>query len=239
MTEIPATEEKKVDTGAATTVSAASIVSGDTDKFPPPTGNPPPPIAGAGEPSSLPPQGEGKRGRGRPPGSKNRPRGDDPFTPPPPPEPPKPPVDYDALAIAVFGMTTGILAQSIGPEWLPREPPPGLPGEKEMVCTALATYMKSKNMPDLPPGVMLCLVIGMYSAPRLQAPATKEKVKGMWFWLRSKFGRKKKDHIPSENTREPEKKAEPAKGEDKKDDGLARGAAVAGEWSHPPMNMHT
>ncbi len=195
----------------AVSVSAASIVGEDTDTFsgagsatnPPPIASASP--AGPGTPPVTEPM---KRGRGRPPGSKNKAAGapgGSPSFDDVPKEPPPAPVDYKAMATMIFKITSGTMAQVLGPEWLPRQPPPGLPGEEEMVIEATANYMKTKQMPDIPPGAMLCLVILMYSAPRFQAPSTKEKVKGVWFWIKSKFGRKKKNFVSSENTREPSK----------------------------------
>jgi hypothetical protein len=132
-------------------------------------------------------------------------------------------VDYMALSAMMFGMTTNVLAQALGSEWLPRPgrpeqsrpglaPIPAMPGEDQMVVPVLAKYLESKQMPDLPPGIMLTLVLAAYAAPRFREPATKEKIKGVWFWVRSKLGRKNKQvaKVVSETTRQSqESPAEP------------------------------
>lgn len=197
------------------TVTAASIVAGDNDNFPPAGNTNPPPLPGATAPNSQTPPPEGKRGRGRPPGSKNKRPGDPSFSDLPPPQPEKP-VDYKAMSLMIFKITTGTMAQVFGPEWLPRQPPPGMPGEEEMIVEAGAEYMKTKNMPDIPPGVLLLLLCAGYAAPRFHAPSTKEKVKGIWFWIRSKFTRKKKTHVSSETPRQPEKPQDEKKAPDAK-----------------------
>jgi hypothetical protein len=87
-----------------------------------------------------------------------------------------------------------------------------MPGEDQMVVPVLAKYLESKQMPDLPPGIMLTMVLAAYAAPRFREPATKEKIKGVWFWVRSKLGRKNKQvaKVVSETTRQSqESPAEP------------------------------
>lgn len=94
--------------------------------------------------------------------------------------------DYGALANIFFDTGVGVTTMFFGPEWQPRSPE-----EKSMVTAPLAVYLKSKGMTDLPPGVILSIVILAYSAPRLQAPSTKQKLQGGWIWLKSKIFRKK------------------------------------------------
>lgn len=102
------------------------------------------------------------------------------------PESPSGP-DYSQLAGMTFDMSVGMATMIFGPEWQPRSP-----DEKAVVVAPLAAYMKSKGMSDLPPGMVLSLVCIAYAAPRLQAPTTKQKVVGIWLWIKSKFGRKHK-----------------------------------------------
>lgn len=101
-------------------------------------------------------------------------------------------VDYPAVAGMSFDMLTNILASIFGPEWRPESAE-----ERTMVVTSLAVYMKSKNMPDIPPGLMLCLVCGIYSAKRLQAPPTKAKIKLIFAWLKLKLGRFFRRRVPA------------------------------------------
>ena len=94
--------------------------------------------------------------------------------------------DYGALASMFFATGVGIGTAIFGPEWQAKSPE-----EKQMVCGPLAVYLKSKGMTDLPPGVVLSIVVLAYSAPRLQAPATRQKIQAWWFWVKSKFFRRK------------------------------------------------
>ena len=94
--------------------------------------------------------------------------------------------DYGALASMFFDTGVGIGTAVFGPEWQPKSPE-----EKNMVTAPLAVYLKSKGMTDLPPGVVLSIVVLAYSAPRLQAPATRKKIQAWWFWVKTKFFRRK------------------------------------------------
>lgn len=94
--------------------------------------------------------------------------------------------DYGVLASLFFDTGTGVATTIFGPEWQPRNPE-----EKAMVTGPLAVYLKSRGMTDLPPGVVLSIVCLAYSAPRLQAPSTKQKLGLWWMWVKSKIFRKK------------------------------------------------
>lgn len=100
-------------------------------------------------------------------------------------------VDYKALSYAVFDMSTGILTSTLGPEWQPREP-----NEREAVCIPLSVYFQSKQMQDLPPGLMLTAVVIAYAAPRLRAPSTSSKLQMGWTWLKLKLAKFKKVKKP-------------------------------------------
>ena len=95
-------------------------------------------------------------------------------------------VDYATMAGLTFDVSVGVLTTVFGPEWQPRSPE-----EKATVVGPLAAYMKAQGMTDLPPGVVLAIVAVAYSAPRLQATSTKQKITGAWLWLKSKIFRKK------------------------------------------------
>lgn len=101
-------------------------------------------------------------------------------------------VNYRALSEMTFDMATGIAAGVFGDEWKPREE-----AERQAVCVPLAAYLKSKNVTDIPPGVMLCVVVIAYSAPRLRAPSTAGKLKLAWEWVKAKnpFRRKRRLEI--------------------------------------------
>lgn len=167
----------------------AKVVSdGDLLSDPPPA---PPAGANAAPVQDPPPamgqgQTEEKRGRGRPPGSKTKKPDFSDLTPQ---------VDFSALAGNLVDMSTGTAATMIGPEWHPRSPE-----ERQMLVSNLANYLKAKDVKDIPPGWMLVFVVGAYSMPRFSQPATKEKLRFGWTWIKIKvipfFRRKRKSAAP-------------------------------------------
>jgi hypothetical protein len=96
------------------------------------------------------------------------------------------PVNYDAMATTLFDISTGAAGKLFGPEWLPSSN-----DEKQAVVGAAANYLRSKGLPDIPPGMMLVLVLGMYAAPRIQQPSTRGKLAAAWTWVRVKIFRRK------------------------------------------------
>lgn len=98
-------------------------------------------------------------------------------------------VNYDVMAVSVFDMSTGMLTMIFGNEWQPKSQE-----EKQMVCMGLKTYFQSKQMQDLPPGLMLTAICLAYAAPRLREPNTSSKLKMVWTWCKIKLSsfRKKK-----------------------------------------------
>lgn len=123
-----------------------------------------------------------KRGRGRPPGSKNKPQSPSTIadivtaeaTP-----------NYGLMGEVVFDMSTNALAVGLGPEWLPKTPE-----ERQLVSVSLGRYFETQKVKDIPPGMMLALVVTVYALPRLSQPSTSTKLKLGWTWLKSKFSRK-------------------------------------------------
>jgi hypothetical protein len=67
-------------------------------------------------------------------------------------------------------MVTGALEQFGGVHWKPTE------GEDKMLCDATHAYFVAKDIPDIPPGWMLFLVVMAYATPRLNHPDTIEKI---------------------------------------------------------------
>lgn len=189
----------------AAPITADKLVSDDVDKFPAgsekapeqPIVSPPPVEQNMGDNIEPP-----KKGRGRPKGSKNKEPSFSDVTGEAREIPKQ--IDYKGMALVCFKLSTNTMAQIFGPEWLPMQPQPGMPGEEEMVVGALATYLEKKQMPDIPPGVMLALICSMYCAPRFRAPSTRDKISGVWQWVKRKF-RKKEKSVKSENARQPEK----------------------------------
>lgn len=134
--------------------------------------------------------GEVKRGRGRPKGSKTRPSFDDVTAV-------ETVVNYEELAGFVFDSSTGSLSMALGPEWRAKTPE-----ERQGVVIVLAAYLKSKNVKDIPPGVMLTIVLLAYATPRLKEPETASKIKLGFAWFRFKawptftgFFRRKKNNV--------------------------------------------
>ena len=95
-------------------------------------------------------------------------------------------VNYHAMSEMLFDMSTGLLSKTFGPEWQPSNEE-----ERGHVVSAIELYARTKQLPDLPPGYMLCFVIGMYSLPRLAATPTKSKLFLAWCWLKGKVFRSK------------------------------------------------
>lgn len=119
-----------------------------------------------------------KRGRGRPPGSKNKKEGEE------IPEKEVIPVDYDGLAGQCFDISSGLMTMAVGPEWQPESP-----DERTAVVKPLAIYMESKGVSDIPPGVLLAIVITGYAAKRVRHPNTSAKIVLLWKWIKSKIFR--------------------------------------------------
>lgn len=143
---------------------------------------PPEPLATA----QTPPAPEQERGPGRPKGAKNKPKAPD-FSD----------IQTQAVAIVnheelsaqIFDLTTGIFSAYFGPEWAPKNE-----DERKSVVMPLAKYLKSKDVKDIPPGMMVCFVVAVYSASRINQPGTRSrlqewwgKMKLGWAWFKFKF----------------------------------------------------
>lgn len=94
-------------------------------------------------------------------------------------------VNYQAMAEMTFNIVTGACCQMIGPEWAPNDEK-----EKATIVLPLAAYYQSKNLPDIPPGMLLCLTVTAYAAARTRTPNTREKLSRGWNWIRGRFGKK-------------------------------------------------
>lgn len=94
-------------------------------------------------------------------------------------------VDYDMLAGMSFDMTTNTLALVLGNEWQPQNDT-----ERAVVVGAVKTYLQAKQVQDIPPGMLLAIVLTAYAAPRLRAPNTASKLSLAWAWFKSKLRRR-------------------------------------------------
>lgn len=102
------------------------------------------------------------------------------------PKPVGPPVDYGKLANVMFDMGVGLLTTGFGPEWQPENP-----DERQMIIDPLATYLESQGFTDLPPGVVLSIVVIAYSAKRIHHPNTKAKLVKIGGKVKGMLGNKK------------------------------------------------
>ena len=93
---------------------------------------------------------------------------------------------YENLAQMIFDTSTGIAQMTLGPEWAPRDS-----AERAGVVQPLARYLETQELKDIPPGVLLTMVVVAYSAPRITQPSTKARLAMGWLWLKSKFQKRK------------------------------------------------
>ena len=94
--------------------------------------------------------------------------------------------NYKQMGEMTFDLSTGIMVKVFGDEWKP-----SCPDERNTMVDAIRAYYESKQLPDIPPGMMLCFMIAVYSAPRFAAPATKNKLSLLWAWVKVKVFRRK------------------------------------------------
>jgi hypothetical protein len=79
------------------------------------------------------------------------------------------PTDYAATGKLLTGMFFGVTESTFGDEWKPT------PEENESITRETVRYCQARGFGDVPPGIALLLVVGMYAAPRLTKPKTLEK----------------------------------------------------------------
>lgn len=96
-------------------------------------------------------------------------------------QPAQPEKNFDGIANLTFDVSVNSLSALFGPEWQPHAPE-----EKAQVVGAIANYYKSRDLADIPPGMLLAIVVIAYSASRVTKPATKNKLHLAWSWLKVK-----------------------------------------------------
>jgi hypothetical protein len=135
---------------------------------------------------------EKKRGRGRPLGSKGAAKFAD--IPPEAKEPiPGEPekktfkLDNRKLAESIFSTWVNLMVGIFGPEWLPREAPPGSVGvqhEAETIVEPMIAWLDTFVVAICTPLQMLSFSVAMYSIQRISHPNTRAKIlgffKGAW-----------------------------------------------------------
>lgn len=62
--------------------------------------------------------------------------------------------------------------------------------ERAQMSEAWAQYAEAKQWKDIPPGVLVSIVMLGYIGPRLAKPKTKTRIKVAWLWLKDKFTKK-------------------------------------------------
>jgi hypothetical protein len=64
------------------------------------------------------------------------------------------------------------------------------PAQKDEVVAldaAFVEYIKTKNTPDLPPGIAVLFAMIAYSVPRMTKPKTKSKMKKFTNWCKKRY----------------------------------------------------
>jgi hypothetical protein len=132
-----------------------------------------------------------KRGRGRPPthgryARKLNPEPDKPATLPAPPLETERITrrDFRATATVAVGCATGMAVQFGGEIWTPQEQ------ENKQLIDATEAYFRAYDIPDIPPGWMLAIVVFAYAAPRLNHETTRAKLARVKEKLLGAFKRK-------------------------------------------------
>jgi hypothetical protein len=77
---------------------------------------------------------------------------------------------YRDTAEMTVNMVTGALEQFGGEHWKPGE------GEDKSLKDATHAYFVAKDIPDIPPGWMLFLVVMAYATPRLNHEKTRAQI---------------------------------------------------------------
>lgn len=75
-----------------------------------------------------------------------------------------------------------------GEEWQPREDKSTGMNEKVMLEEGFGDYFVAKDMQDLPPGLALVAMFGMYALPRFRMPQTRTRMQKFRAWVGSKIG---------------------------------------------------
>lgn len=94
--------------------------------------------------------------------------------------------DYAVLGDLAAGMTAATGVMVFGAEWDFRDP-----AERQGMAMAYAEYMRAKEIRDIPPGMVLTMVLVSYSVPRLQLPETQSRMQKIGGWIKSKIAGRK------------------------------------------------
>lgn len=79
-------------------------------------------------------------------------------------------VNYPQLARYMTGVGFMGAESLLGPAWRPT------PAEDEQITFCTARYLEHLGVDDIPPGMALCIVVGMYALPRINDPETRNRL---------------------------------------------------------------
>lgn len=107
-------------------------------------------------------------------------------------------------------MLTGVAQMVGGEEWKPMKIPDQGIDEQKHLNEAFADYFEAKEMDDMPPGMVLSVVVLSYAAPRFAMPQTKTRMQKAKEWIAHKYlnwkhGGKKKKAVVKEKDKEEDK----------------------------------
>ena len=94
-----------------------------------------------------------------------------------------------------YQMTGAAIAESIfmvgrvigGDEWQPIVDEKTGVDERKNMTDAWSQYAQAKDIGDVPPGVLVAIVMVGYIGPRLAGPKTKTRLQLAWTWLKAKM----------------------------------------------------
>lgn len=95
-------------------------------------------------------------------------------------------VNYQAMGESVASMFFHSGELVLGEEWAPDVQK----GEHLAVAGAFRDYFKSIQARDLPPGIALCFVLGIYTLKRATKPTIKGRLVQFGLWVKSKMPKK-------------------------------------------------
>lgn len=113
-----------------------------------------------------------------------------------------------ALGTTIAGLTFAVGRMIGGDEWAPVE------DEESTMVQAWSDYLEATGKDDLPPGLALCAVIGMYAFPRFNKPKTLSKLTRFRVWAYSKWlkmrGKQIEHGTQFDNRKDGERKDKPS-----------------------------
>lgn len=94
-------------------------------------------------------------------------------------------VNYQAMGQVAANAWFNVGTLFLGEEWAPDTGS----GEPEAIAGAFRDYFRASNTKDFPPGLALCLALGLYTVGRANRPTVKTKFQKAGLWLKEKLGK--------------------------------------------------